>query len=294
MTWITATARSGVLVVSIAVALSVLSAAPSRAETDCEPDCATVGEWQFGVAVGYGEAANPVVDHDNVDLVLLPRLSYYGERFFLETRSLGYTLIDEPTWRLNLLAWPNRDYGWFRDGGAAGAGLIPPLAIPVPTTGYIGGDPPEPIIGTLEKRRLTYLAGIEASHFAGDFQLQWRLGSDVSAGHDGWQGELQLSRHWHWRDTRVQADFGLQYRSSKLSDYYYGVANGEALDPFYRYRPSGSISPGFGAQLHHRVSEQIGILVTFAGQKAAAPIANSPLIETRWWHIGFVGLTYDF
>lgn len=264
--------------------------APNNAE------CVSVGEWQFGVAVGYGLADNPVRGQTDPVLRWIPRLRYYGERLFLETRTLGFTLIESDHGQFNLLAWPNADYGWFRDGDSASNGLFPSLTIPVPTHGNL--DPPvavpTPKIRRLESRRLTYLLGVDAGLQQDDVQLRIRLGADLSAGHDGWQAELQVSQRWQWGKTRLQLEVGALYRDSKLSDYYYGVDAGEMDWPLYQYQPEGSLSLTAGVYLHHAWTEQWGLLLSWSGQHAGRPIAESPLIENREFRIGFAGVTYDF
>ena len=62
---------------------------------DCEQasdSCAAVGEWKFSLSVGAGVYTNPLHGGDNIPLILIPKISYYGEQVFFENNTLGYTL----------------------------------------------------------------------------------------------------------------------------------------------------------------------------------------------------------
>ncbi|UTF60997.1 MipA/OmpV family protein [Gilvimarinus sp. DA14] len=78
-------------------------------------DCMAVGSWQFSLGVGLGLRTNPLVDGDDIPLVLLPEVSYYGERFFLDTTSAGFTLIEQPRHMLNAVATLGLDQMYFND-----------------------------------------------------------------------------------------------------------------------------------------------------------------------------------
>lgn len=106
---------------SLAVGLPIASIADP-----CEKEgvgCAPVGEWQFELAVGYGEHVNPIRGRDNIPIVLLPSLSYYGERFFFETDTVGFTLVDASQHQLNLVAMPGHDQIYFEDFGLGNISL---------------------------------------------------------------------------------------------------------------------------------------------------------------------------
>lgn len=95
--------------------LAPLAAAEDEYCQSNPDDCMAVGSWQFSVGVGLGLRTNPLVDGDDIPLVLLPEISYYGERFFLDTTSAGFTLIEQPRHMLNLVATLGLDQMYFND-----------------------------------------------------------------------------------------------------------------------------------------------------------------------------------
>lgn len=74
-----------------------------------------VGQWQFSVGLGLGGRTNPLVDGDTIPIVLLPQVSYYGERFFLDTTSIGFTLLESRRHMLNVVATLGLDQMYFND-----------------------------------------------------------------------------------------------------------------------------------------------------------------------------------
>src|ERR1044072_886169 len=77
--------------------LAPLCAPALAAEAPCSapsPDCAVVGRWEISASVGLGQRSNPVEGRSNIPLVVIPHISWYGKRFFLENLEVGYTLYD--------------------------------------------------------------------------------------------------------------------------------------------------------------------------------------------------------
>lgn len=90
----------------------------AQSDSDCASsgdDCVAVGQWQFSVGVGLGGRTNPLLDGDDIPIVLLPEVSYYGERFFFDTTSLGYTLYEDRQHLLNMVATIGLDSMYFSD-----------------------------------------------------------------------------------------------------------------------------------------------------------------------------------
>jgi len=76
-------------------------------------DCVAVRHWSFSVALGAGVRTNPLVNGENIPLVIIPHVSYYGERFFLDDLDLGVTLVESAANSLSLIASPGYDRVYF-------------------------------------------------------------------------------------------------------------------------------------------------------------------------------------
>src|SRR5690606_4292401 len=81
--------------------------------TEAATDCVEVGKWQISVAVGAGVRTNPVLERKDIPLVVLPEVSYTGERFFIQNLDFGFILLENETHRLNIFATPSYDQVFF-------------------------------------------------------------------------------------------------------------------------------------------------------------------------------------
>lgn len=127
--------------------LAILAPAATLADAEgCQAasvDCAPIGEWEVSLGVGLGVHTNPLVDGDEVPIVLLPDFSYYGKRFFLDDYQLGFTLVDAEHHAFNAIVTASYDQVYFEDWGlgnftieASGIGSLSngtPVAVVTPT-----------------------------------------------------------------------------------------------------------------------------------------------------------------
>lgn len=99
-----------------ATALIVLLTMQANA---CEKgeECAEVGRWDISVAFGAGIRTNPIAGGDNLPIIIVPDVSYYGKRFYLEKYTLGFSLIEKPIFTTNLVLTPSFDQAYFQSWG---------------------------------------------------------------------------------------------------------------------------------------------------------------------------------
>ena len=119
-------------------ALCWLASPVALAQDTCLEDCVEVGAWRVNLGVGLGMRGNPLHGGDDIPLVLLPEVSYYGERFFLKNLEMGFTLFENERHQFNALITPGYDQMYFNrwdpfnftdaGGFTAGGGPTAPLA----------------------------------------------------------------------------------------------------------------------------------------------------------------------
>ena len=112
---------------------AVAAVQPVVAQTACKSpsvDCVAVGDLAVSVSVGYGTRTNPVAGRDDIPLFVLPQVSYYGKRFFLESLEPGVTLYESDAHTFNLIASPGFDRVFFSRKDLQN--VIVPLAAVVP------------------------------------------------------------------------------------------------------------------------------------------------------------------
>jgi len=201
----------------------------AAADSACEApssECTPVGEWDFTLSLGAGTRTNPVANNSDIPLVLVPQISYYGKRVFLENLELGFTLHEGPTHTFNFIATPGYDRVFFVRND--------PQNIFIP----FGAFGPTTVQLRVAERHTTYLAGLEWMVYAGKFVGQLDALYEVTGRHQGAELRAAVARGFTLGRGELSASTGLTWKSAEIVDYYYGVEGAylpdSALNPFVK------------------------------------------------------------
>lgn len=304
--------------------------AQAGAQEHCGADderCIATGTWEVQLAVGAGLRTNPLADSDPIPLVVIPQVSYYGKRFFLDNLDLGYTLVDEPRWMLNALITPGRDGLYFfrddlgrfvldgglnlvgdasnpltsgdrdeepaspsGDEGAFDSPAPQPDEDPEESPAEQPSSPPPP----LRERDLSALAGLEASARLGGWDWQLQALTDVSGVHQGEELRFALSRGTRARHNQFGLALGFSWKSAEVMEYYYGVTEGEASEHRPAYRPGSGASPFVRLSWSRPASESWRWLGSVQYEHLSDAVRDSPLTDQNQVMQIFVGGVYHF
>ena len=138
-----------------------------------------------------GTRTNPVAGRSDIPLFVVPHISYYGKRFFLESLEPGVTLYESDANTFNLIATPGFDRVFFSRNdlqnvvvavrGGRGAAVVQPLAEPKSRRSRSGS------------RHTTYLAGPEWMFRHRDFIGQVNALYEVTGRHHGYEVRAAVS-----------------------------------------------------------------------------------------------------
>jgi MipA family protein len=284
--------------IAFAIGCAAAPAAPLLAAdcTEAAADCVQVGQWQIGVSVGLGVRTNPLLGEQNIPLVVIPSISYYGKRIFLDNLDLGVTLLQTGRHSVALLATPGYDRAFFvhsdlqnffipvgaASGGSAGpatgpnVGVFMPYAVQAPVGFELRS----------RKRQVTYLAGAEWQ-FGGDrIETQLSALHEVTGRHRGNEVRGAVAYALLRNTHRLTAATGLTWKSAELVNYYYGDSllylAGAAFNPFAKLsytRPLGE---------HWSLQGLVHV------ERLDDAIANSPFVDERTVATVFFGAHYRF
>lgn len=303
--------------------------AQAGSSEDCGPDqprCIAVGTWEFKLGLGLGARTNPVINGDEIPLVLIPQISYYGKRFFFDTTDLGYTLIDHNELMVNLLLTPGRDglyffrEGWrsfFLDGGLSlgGSSFSPVIDGSVdngqpPLTSDADDLGPEPVqdpelgpsrelaqdasFEKLHRRHLAAMAGLEASSQLGAVDWQLQVLSDVSGVHNGEELRLAFSGARGYGEHQLGLATGISWKSAELLEYYYGVSADEASETLPVYEPGSGASPFVRLSWSKPLNRKWHWLGSLQYEHLSRAQRHSPIITDNHVVQIFVGGVYHF
>jgi MipA family protein len=225
-------AYSGTALFLIAAAVCATPVAASNACEAPSPECTEVGSWDFSLSFGFGTRTNPIEHNSDIPLAVIPQISYYGKRLFLENLELGFTLHEGSAQTFNLIVTPGYDRVFFdRDD---------PQNIFVPfTQGAVRfAAPASGAQVRVSDRHTTFLVGPEWMFYRGKLVGQLDALYEVTGEHQGYEVRAGMSVPLiEWR-TPLMLNVGFTWKSTELVNYYYGVDGlyqaDSAVNPFVK------------------------------------------------------------
>jgi outer membrane protein len=268
---------AGILCPQLSEAQSVCSAPSS--------ECAVVGKLEVSASFGVGQRSNPVVGRSDIPLVVIPHISYYGKRFFLENLDLGFTLHDGEVNTFNLIATPGYDRVFFYRndlqnifiaGGAVSSSMVAP-AVDRAAKEY-----------PVRARHTTYLVGPEWSFGHGVVTGQLNALREVTGEHNGYEVRAALAVPLDAlplpSKSSLVATAGLTWKSSEVVRYYYGV---DGL-----YEPGPATIPFVKLRYAYPLADRWTLNAFVHYEQLPGSIANSPIIAEDHVTTFFAGVVF--
>jgi outer membrane protein len=266
-------------------------AAPDEDCKTASGDCVAVGKWNFSVALGAGVRTNPLADSRDIPLVVVPQFSYYGQRFFIDNLDLGFTLAENASNSLAVVASPGYDRVFFYrsdlqnifvDGFPVASATD---AAPRFRYARVPSDTPDAIPFPPRARHVTYLAGPEWTFKLARVTGQLDVLHDVTGQDHGTEVRAALGVPLV-ESGALSANVGVTWKSAAIVNYYYGAPTiyqgGSALDPFLKL---GYTVPIAGKWRFNAFAQY---------ERLGSAIADSPIVAEHYVATAFVGATYTF
>jgi outer membrane protein len=241
-------------------------------------DCIAVGDLEVTVSVGYGTRTNPVVGRDDIPLFVVPHISYYGKRFFLESLEPGVTLYESDANTFNLIATPGFDRVFFSRHDLQN--VVVPFSIAPPSFARVVAEQSFPV----GQRHTTYLAGPEWMFRHNDFIGQVSALYEVTGRHKGYELRAAVSAPLIQSKQSLVINAGLTWKSSATVDYYYGVKD--------LYRPDGALSPFVKLSYSLPLSPRWTLIAFAHYEYLADSIVDSPIVSDREVVTAFAGFNF--
>ncbi|MBE0370192.1 MipA/OmpV family protein [Pseudoalteromonas aurantia] len=298
-------------IAAIAWLLSTSTFASSSLCNSSDSDCVNTSQWQFSVAIGIGELTNPLAGGDNIPLFVIPYVSYYRDRFFLENTTLGFTLLDKPKFDLSFIVEPNSEQAFFEQFHLRN--IIAPGSY-VATDGNIVDSPdgaleiPDDVTPPIEQREVTVddianrkwaidsgLLGHWYINDSSKLSMQWL--HDVSGVYRG--HHAKVTYHYEFRaisklPVNVRLIAGVHWKENALVDYYYGLRSSDEIDEQLYYQGRSVLNPFLGATLQYKLTDDWQLKASVKRQFLGAGITDSPLIRKDDVNYFFIGGVYAF
>lgn len=272
--------RTSFVLFAIAALAGLQTAAAQAPCKAPSADCVPVGDLQLSLSFGAGTRTNPVVGRDNIPLYVIPSVSYYGKRFFLESLEPGVTLYESDAHTFNLIATPGFDRVFFSRHDLQN--VVVPFAADVPSFG-VTAEPQQQTL-TVGQRHTTYLAGPEWLFRHRDFIGQVSALYEVTGRHKGYEVRAAVSAPLVQSKQSLVASTGVTFKSAATVDYYYGVPD--------LYRPDAALSPFVKLSYSLPLSERWTLTAFVHYEYLDDTIVDSPIVNDREVVTAFAGFNF--
>ena len=239
--------------------------------------------WQLGIALGYGLRTNPLVQSDDIPIIVDIDIAWFGDHFFFDNGDLGLTFVDNEYVTTSLVGRVNSDRVFFGRTDTkfvtvslAGQALSSTFEVSIPDRDYAGE------------------LGFELIADGRWGQLQLSAHHDVSGIHNGYDVEFDYGYGWRNQRFYVQPSFGLSFKSEDLNNYYWGVRADEANAALPEYTAGAGVNAFARMQFSYQITRNWMFSVVGEVERLNDEAAGSPIVEEQYVFGYFAGFGYRF
>ncbi|WP_323845967.1 MipA/OmpV family protein [Microbulbifer magnicolonia] len=247
-------------------AISVEPGKPNNVDIHLYEVLGEDGQW--GVGLGVIGRSSPYVGSDTTVTQVIPAITYFGERLQWVGPALRYGILGTDGLRLALTAS-------YRLGA------------------YEEDD--SEILEGLGDRDATLMGGLGLIYEGPggtEFELQYE--HDLLDRIGGGTAKASVSRGFQFGTLRLVPELGVNWLSSDLADYDFGVPQSDAIPgrPAYSVGSSYTVEAGVGGLLE--LSENWRAVLSVAVENLDSEITDSPIVDDDYVFKGFAAITYSF
>jgi MipA family protein len=239
--------------------------------------------WRLGAALGYGIRSNPLVQSDDIPIVVDLDIAWFGEHWFFDNGDLGVTFVDNHALTASLVGRLNSDRVFFGKTDTrfvtvdlAGMPLSAPVEFKVPDRDY-----------AIE-------LGVELLTDGAWGALQFTAFHDVSNTHQGYELYADYSYGWHAQRLFIEPSFGASYKSKDLNNYYWGVTEDEAGIVVAPYEADAGVNWHARLKLGYQLSRHWALSLVAEYERLNDEAASSPLVKEHDVLGYFAGAAFRF
>jgi len=239
--------------------------------------------WELGIGFGYGLRTNPLIQSDDIPVIVDIDVAWFGDKFFFDNGDLGVTFVDNQAVTASVIGRANSDRVFFDKTdtrfvrvGVNGEPLVQPVELKIPDRDY-----------AIE-------LGVEllADGLWGELQLT--AFHDVSGTHDGYEIYFDYSRGWRNQRWYFESSFGLSVKSSDINDYYWGVRPGESNEALPTYQAGSGVNAHARLLLNYQINRNWSFALVGEFERLNDEAAASPVVADRNVLGYFAGFGYRF
>ena len=251
--------------------------------TMCQAEEVMESRWRLGAALGYGVRSNPLIQSDDIPIIIDVDIAWFGDRWFFDNGDLGFTISDNDSITASLVARVNSDRVFF---GNTDTRFVAFDATGMPLSEAVEFEVPD--------RDYAVEVGVELMTDGSFGTLQFSAFHDVSGIHKGY--ELYADYSYGWRNQRlyIEPSAGTSYKSAKLNNYYWGVTENEAGLLVMPYAAGAGFNWHVRLMVGYQLSRQWGLSLVAEYERMNVEAAASPIVDERNVLGYFAGAVYRF
>lgn len=265
----------------LALLLIPFLAAPCLADKEVED--AVESRWRLGAALGYGIRSNPLVQSDDIPIIVDFDIAWFGEHIFFDNGDLGVTFADNDALTASVVARINSDRVFF---GNTDTRFVAFDVAGAPLTEAIEFKPPD--------RDYAIELGVEILS-GGDWgDLQLTAFHDISSTHKGYELYADYSFGWRQQRLYVEPSFGLSYKSADINNYYWGITPEEAGAVALPYEADAGLNWHARFMVGYQLDRHWAVSLVAEYERLNDEAAASPIVESNGVLGWFAGMSYRF
>lgn len=254
----------------------------------------------MSLAVGFGQYGNILHQGESTPLYLVPRFSYYRQRFYLENLDPGYNLWQQDGFSLDITAKQSFDALLLRQNPLKDSllrGLIHSKKLfVVPTSSRLDE------LFTPTRRHFSYLAGFSLFYDKANWQFASALQQDVSNVHHGLEWQHKIRYLWQTGPVTMAITSEYRYLSSNYSNYYFGVGPDDSKafssrqpdKRFYLYQPGSQWLPALKLESSYQLPNKTRLLLNWRREWLPTAYRDSLYFQKRQHDIWFAGVLWSW
>ena len=253
-------------------------------------------QWEFALSLGTGKVTTPLTNRDDLQGSVLPVISYYGERFFIENSFVGYSLIEREHWYLDLVGGLNDDGFFFELDGVNQFGWWDALGIERGYNTLIEGEGPAYPPDSYQDidRHLSYMAGASVSWLTDIAELRFTFLTDLSGVHHGQEQHISLRKSYDYQQWQFRWQLGALHKDQQINNYYYNLRPRELDQTESWFRLSDSWQYFYAFTLQYQFDANWAIQAFWQKNQLDEDLLLSPLLIKDHYYSRFIGVRYSF
>ncbi len=267
--------------------------------------CQTTNQLHLSLAMGAGFRSNPLYGGHNIPLWLMPDIAYYGQRWFFDNGTLGYSWALSPTLNLSVVSRFNDEQGYFQRTSfsnvfssqrIADDGLAGPIQTLSPDTSQSGID-----IGSVSKRPWALDGGLQLDWQQEHWQARFNWWRDISNEYKGSHAKAAIAYHFSHRTGDWGLSTAVAWKSANLLNRYYGLSLEDGGNPDTAV---SGWQPEVGLHWTYALDEKWSLLSLYRYRwlninvrnelDPKAPTTQSPFLAESFVRSWFIGVSYRF